>query len=178
MTENEKIVTRTVVLPDDLEIVKKLWFDYLSWGNNTMQELYGVHPHNPQETVAQDILQMSTFQPPHGQIILASYQGKIIGLGSLKSIKPQIGEIKRMFVDSSYRNMGVGRAVLEGLLDEAKKAGYKRIRLESPKFMKAAHSLYRNFGFKDIPVYPEVEIPEEFRPYLLFMELNVSDDDC
>jgi len=40
--------------------------------------------------------------------------------------------------------------------------------------MEAAHSLYRSFGFKDIEVYPEVEIPEAFRHYLLFMELDLS----
>jgi hypothetical protein len=40
--------------------------------------------------------------------------------------------------------------------------------------MEAAHALYRSFGFKNIPVYPEVEIPEEFRQYLLFMELDLS----
>ena len=44
MDKPEKVTTRTVVIPDDLEAVKKLWFDYLVWGNNKMQELYGVHP--------------------------------------------------------------------------------------------------------------------------------------
>ncbi|MBX9807290.1 MAG: hypothetical protein K2X95_05795, partial [Flavobacteriaceae bacterium] len=31
-----------------------------------------------------------------------------------------------------------------------------------------------SFGFNDIPVYDEVEIPEEFRQYLLFMELDLA----
>jgi len=174
MDKNEKVKTRAVVIPDDLEAVKKLWFDYLSWGNGRMQELYGVHPHNPKEAVEQDIQQISKFQPPYGQLILAFYEDKICGLGSLKSINPEIGEIKRMFVDPTIRRIGAGRAILEGLIEEAKKAGYKKVRLDSPKFMEAAHSLYRSFGFKDIPVYPEVEIPEEFRQYLLFMELEIS----
>jgi hypothetical protein len=39
--------------------------------------------------------------------------------------------------------------------------------------MEAAHSLYRSFGFQDISAYPEVEIPKEFRQYLLFMELDL-----
>jgi ribosomal protein S18 acetylase RimI-like enzyme len=79
-----------------------------------------------------------------------------------------------MYVDPSFRRIGAGRAILESLILEAKKAGYKNIRLDSPKFMEAAHALYRSFGFMDIPVYPEVEIPEEFRQYLLFMELDLS----
>jgi hypothetical protein len=60
------------------------------------------------------------------------------------------------------------------LINTAKKRGYRKLRLDSPKFMEAAHALYRSFGFNDIPVYPEVEIPEEFRRYLLFMELDLS----
>ncbi|MGM9509057.1 hypothetical protein ACS5NO_15085 [Larkinella sp. GY13] len=71
MNKSEKVKTRTVVIPDDLEAVKKLWFDYLVWGNDKMQELYGVHPHNPKEAVEQDIHQIDKFQPPYGQLILA-----------------------------------------------------------------------------------------------------------
>ncbi|GAB2557321.1 GNAT family N-acetyltransferase [Spirosoma areae] len=177
MNKSEKVKTRTVVIPDDLEAVKKLWFDYLVWGNDKMQELYGVHPHNPKEAVEQDIQQISKFQPPYGQLILANYEGKVCGLGSLKSISSEIGEIKRMFVDPTSRRIGAGRAILKELLVEAKKVGYKKVRLDSPKFMEAAHSLYRSFGFRDIDAYPEMEIPVEFKDYLLFMELDLTDED-
>lgn len=175
MDKNSSVEIRNVVVPDDIEVVKKLWFDYLVWGNNNMQMLYGVHPHNPNEQVELDILQINKFQPPYGQLILAIYESKVCGVGSLKSINSEIGEIKRMFVDPTTRRVGAGRAILEGLLNEAKKVGYKKVRLDSPKFMGAAHSLYRSFGFKEIPVYPEVEIPEEFRQYLLFMELDLTE---
>ncbi len=176
MDKKEIVETRTLVLPDDIEAVRKLWFDYLVWGNDKMQELYGVHPNNPADAVEQDIQQISKFQPPYGQLILAIYQGKICGVGSLKSINSEIGEIKRMFVDPTIRRIGAGRAILEGLLTEAKKVGYKKVRLDSPKFLEAAHSLYRSFGFRDIEAYPEMEMPAEFKDYLLFMELDLTED--
>ena len=78
-----------------------------------------------------------------------------------------------MYVDPSFRQIRAGRAILQSLLNAAKKLGYKKVRLDSPKFMEAAHSLYRSVGFKEIPVYDEVEIPEAFRQYLLFMEIDV-----
>lgn len=106
--------------------------------------------------------------------MLAIHEGKICGLGSLKSINKEIGEIKRMYVDPTFRRIGAGRAILEGLLSEAKKAGYTKVRLDSPKFMDKAHSLYRSFGFQNIEPYPEMEIPEEFKDYLLFMELDLE----
>ena len=98
---------------------------------------------------------------------------KPCGIGCLKSINEEIGEIKRMYINPSFRKIGAGRAILQSLLNAAKEKGYRNVRLDSVKFMEAAHSLYRSFGFKDIPAYPEVEIPEEFRQYLLFMELDL-----
>jgi GNAT superfamily N-acetyltransferase len=172
--KNSIVQVRDVILPDDLSDVKRLWLEYLTWGNDEMQSLYGVHPHNPQEAVEQDIELIGKFLPPYGRLMLAINDGKACGLGSLKSINEEIGEIKRMYVDPSFRRIGAGRAILRGLLFEAEKAGYKKVRLDSPKFMTKAHSLYRSFGFRDIEAYPEVEIPEEFREYLLFMELDLE----
>ena len=81
-----------------------------------------------------------------------------------------------MFVDPGFRRIGAGRAILEGLLKAAKKAGYHKVRLDSPRFMEAAHALYRSFGFRDIAAYPEMEIPEAFIDYMVFMELDLRKD--
>ena len=160
--------------PDDIESVRQLWTNYLTWGNDNMQKLYGVHPHNPVEQVDQDIKMIDKFLPPNGRMMIAKFDEKACGIGCLKSIDEEIGEVKRMFVDPSFRKIGAGQAILQSLINAARETGYKKVRLDSPKFMEAAHALYRKFGFKDIPVYPEVEIPEAFRKYLLFMELDLS----
>jgi len=171
MSNTSKLEVRDAKLPDDIGSIRQLWFDYLTWGNDNMQKLYGVHPHHPKETVEQDILMIKKFLPPDGRLMLAFIDNHACGIGCLKSINDEIGEIKRMYVDPSFRKVGAGRGILQSLVNAAKERGYKKIRLDSPKFMEAAHSLYRSFGFKDIPVYSEVEIPEQFRQYLLFMEL-------
>jgi len=170
---NTVIEIRDAKLPNDVDNIKQLWTDYLTWGNDKMQLLHGVHPHNPSEAVEQDIKMIAKFLPPNGRLILAFVDEKACGIGCLKSINSTIGEIKRMYVDPSFRNIGAGRAILQSLLTAAKEAGYKKVRLDSPKFMEAAHVLYRSVGFKDIPVYAEVEIPEAFRQYLLFMEIDL-----
>ena len=114
------------------------------------------------------------FLPPYGRLMLAFVDNNACGIGCLKSIDDEIGEVKRMYVNPTFRKIGAGRAILQSLINAAKETGYSKIRLDSPKFMQAAHALYRSFGFKKIPVYPEVEIPEAFRKYLLFMELDLS----
>ena len=176
MDKKEKVITRTIHLPDDIGTVKSLWLNYLTWGNDKMQELYGVHPHNPTEAVEEDIRAINKFQPPYGQLIVAVYQGNVCGLGGLKSISPEIGEIKRMFVDPAFRGIGAGRVILKGLLVEAKKMGYQKVRLDSIKFMESAHSLYRSVGFRDIEPYPESEILAAFKDYMVFMELDLSEN--
>ena len=170
---NTVIEIRDAKLPNDVDCIKKLWTDYLTWGNEQMQLLHGVHPHNPSVAVEQDIKMIDKFLPPNGRLILAFVDDKACGIGCLKSINDDIGEIKRMYVDPSFRKVGAGRAILQSLLTAAKEAGYKKVRLDSPKFMTAAHSLYRSVGFTEIPVYAEVEIPEAFRQYLLFMEIDL-----
>lgn len=174
MNANSAVKIREVRLPDDIDSVRQLWIEYLTWGNDNMQMLYGVHPHNPSEQVDQDIKMIAKFLPPNGRLGLAFIDDNACGIGCLKSINEEIAEIKRMYVNPSFRKVGAGRAILQSLLNSAKEIGYKKVRLDSPKFMEAAHSLYRSFGFKDISVYPEVEIPEEFRQYLVFMELDLS----
>ena len=173
MSNNAAVEIREVKLPNDIDAVRQLWTDYLVWGNDKMQMLYGVHPHNPVEQVEQDIKMIDKFLPPHGRLVLAFIGNNVCGTGCLKSINNETGEIKRMYVDPTFRKLGAGRTILQSLINEAKETGYKKVRLDSPKFMEAAHSLYRGFGFKDILVYPEVEISEDFRQYLLFMELEL-----
>ena len=174
MNNNSVVEIREAKLPNDIDFVRQLWTDYLTWGNDNMQKLYGVHPHNPKEAVEQDVKMIDKFLPPNGHLMLAFIDNNACGIGCLKSINDEIGEIKRMYVNPSFRKIGAGRAILQSLINAAKETGYKKVRLDSPKFMEAAHLLYRSFGFKDISAYPEVEIPEEFRQYLLFMELDLS----
>lgn len=174
MNTNSVVETHDAQLPNDIDCIKQLWTDYLTWGNDNMQLNYGVHPHIPKEQVKQDIEMIDKFLPPNGRLILAFVDNKACGIGCLKGINEEIGEIKRMYVDPSFRKIGAGHEILQSLLNAAKEAGYRKVRLDSPKFMEAAHSLYRSAGFKDIPVYEEVEIPEAFRQYLLFMEMDLS----
>ena len=124
--------------------------------------------------VTYDIASISKFQPPEGLLLLAFQNKNAFGIGCLRRIDEKIAEIKRMYVDPSFRGVGAGRSILQHLVVAAKEAGYKKVRLDSPKFMAAAHALYKSLGFSEIPEYAESEIPPEFRKHLLFMELELD----
>jgi hypothetical protein len=59
---------------------------------------------------------------------------------------------------------------VEALLAEAQTIGYTTVRLDSTRFMAAAHSLYRSVGFHEIEPYSESEIPPELHHRWVFME--------
>jgi hypothetical protein len=70
MNKNSVVEVREANLPHDVDAIRQLWTDYLIWGSNKMQTLYGVHPHNPKEAVEQDITMIDKFLPPHGRLCL------------------------------------------------------------------------------------------------------------
>lgn len=177
MTSVPSLTVRGAELPDDLGTIRRLWTAYLTWGNDEMQARHGVHPHSPRETVEQDIASIAKFLPPEGFLALALAGDQPCGIGCLRQIGSGIGEIKRMYVDPSFRRLGTGSAILKCLLNASRDAGHEKVRLDSPHFMTAAHALYRSFGFEEIGAYPESEIPDEFKPYLLFMEKDMGQSD-
>ena len=75
-----------------------------------------------------------------------------------------------MYVRPDFRGTGLGRALLDALLAEARQVGYATIRLDSAGFMKTAHALYRAAGFEEIEPYPESEIPPDFQKHWVFMQ--------
>lgn len=107
-------------------------------------------------------------------MVLAWQGGDAFGVGCLRGIALDIGEIKRMYVEPAQRGTGAGWALLDGLIAAAREAGYARLQLDSLDFMTDAHRLYRRHGFEPIEAYPEGKIPEDLRAWWVFMERPVS----
>jgi len=62
-------------------------------------------------------------------------------------------ELKRIYVSSSFRLLGLGQKLLDTAIDFAKSVGYSRMFLDSSKMLYAARALYLKNGFADIPRY-------------------------
>ncbi len=160
---------REAVLPRDLQAIRSLWTDYLSWGNAELEARHGFRL-PVTEAIERDIANIAKFQPPSGHIYLAFVENEAVGIACMQQIGPTTAEVKRMYVRPASRREGLGRSMLEQMLEAAKSTGYRSIRLDSPDFMTAAHAFYRSSGFQDIPPYPESEIPDEYKGYWVFME--------
>ena len=94
------------------------------------------------------------YAPPQGRLLLAEFSGKPAGCVALHPLQPDIAEMKRLYVRPEFRGKGVGVALTNAILREAKKIGYQRLRLDTIQpLMSDAIAMYRRFGFYEIAPY-------------------------
>ena len=100
-----------------------------------------------------------------------SEAGELMGCGALKVLSARHGEIKSMRTADAHRRKGVGRAVLEHIVREARARGYTRLSLETgaqPAF-ESARTLYADHGF--LPTGPFGDYREDPNSTFMTREL-------
>ncbi len=150
--------------------IRELFWEYLQWANARVIEEFNVS-FDIATMLEGDMQNLDKFMPPHGRLLLGYIEENLAGIACLKALTPGIGEVKRMYVRPNHRKAGLGRALLNHLLEEARDIGYQLVRLDSARFMQEAHQLYRSCGFKEIAAYEGSEIPKEFQGNWVFMEI-------
>ena len=97
------------------------------------------------------------YAPPRGALLLARVDGALAGCCALRPMDssdyPNAAEMKRLFVRKAFRGFGLGRQLTEAILDEARRAGYSSVLLDTLDEMEAARALYEDLGFEEIPPY-------------------------
>jgi putative acetyltransferase len=94
------------------------------------------------------------YTPPEGRLLLAEYDGQIAGCIALHKIEPAICEMKRLYLRPQFRGKGLGRALADRIIAEARQIGYERMRLDTVEpVMKDAVAMYRRIGFREIGPY-------------------------
>jgi len=100
---------------------------------------------------------------PEGQLMLALVDGGIAGCGAFAPLHdadyPNACEMKRLYVRPAFRRFGLGRIIAQALLDDARRAGYSTMLLDTLDDMEAARELYATLGFHEIPPYYFNPIP-------------------
>jgi putative acetyltransferase len=76
---------------------------------------------------------------------------QLAGCGALKELDPTHGEVKSMRTAASCLRQGVASTLLEHIIAEGKRRGYRRLSLEtgSMAYFEPARSLYRKAGFRE-----------------------------
>jgi len=94
------------------------------------------------------------YAAPEGRLLLAVYEGQLAGCVALHPLDPDVCEMKRLYLRPQFRGKGLGRALADRIIAEARHIGYHRMRLDTVEpVMKDAVALYRKLGFKEIAPY-------------------------
>jgi len=93
------------------------------------------------------------YAAPHGCILLATHEERIVGCVGLRKWDETVCEMKRLYVIPELRGKRIGRRLAEAVIVKARETGYKRVRLDTLSSMRAANQLYASLGFCLIEPY-------------------------
>ena len=122
------------------------------------------------QDLTRELESLSTaYGPPFGGFLLATKAEAFLGCGGFRKVTASDCEMKRLYVVPAGRGAGVGAALAGGLIEEARRAGYRRMLLDSLPSMAPAQALYRSLGFRPTTPYRYNPVPGT-----TFMELPLE----
>jgi putative acetyltransferase len=129
------------------------------------EHLDDMQRHSPPESI--HALDLDKLRRPEITFWTVWQDGALLGCGAIKQLDATHAEIKSMRTSLHHRRKGVAARMLQHLLDEAGRRGYRRLSLEtgSPAAFAPARELYARFGF--VPCGPFADYVED--PYSVFM---------
>lgn len=94
---------------------------------------------------------------PRGALLMARINGELVGCCALRPLDnvdyPNACEMKRLYVRKAYRQLGIGRQLVEAIMDCARQADYDCVLLDTLSDMESARALYQDLNFEEIPPY-------------------------
>ena len=125
---------------DDIDVVRELFLEY---GRSLGVDLSFQDFDREVESLPGD----------YDPILLARWNDEVAGCVALRAIDSAVCEMKRLYVRPQFRGKNIGRSLAETVIAEARRRGFKRMRLDTLPTMREAMPLYESLGFVDIPPY-------------------------
>lgn len=112
------------------------------------EHLDDMRRHSPPESV--HALDLDKLRVPEVTFWSAWLDEALVGCVAIKRLDPLHGEIKSMRTAAAHRRKGVARRLMEHVLKEAGRRGYRRLSLETgaPAAFEPARALYAQYGFE------------------------------
>jgi putative acetyltransferase len=132
--------------------------------------LAGMHATSPPGHVFS--LDLSGLKAPSVTVWSARRGDAVLGIGALKQLDAEAGEVKSMRTHPDHARMGVGAAILERIIHEARARGLRTLSLEtgSGEAFEPALALYRRRGFVDGAAFADYEKS----PFNQFLHLSLD----
>jgi phosphinothricin acetyltransferase len=96
---------------------------------------------------------------PRHPVIVTEAAGTVVGWASLNQFNPRpayqhVADFS-VYVDRDWRGKGVGRRLLEAVIELAREIGYHKMVLSAFPFNQAGVALYERLGFRTVGIYKE-----------------------
>ena len=83
--------------------------------------------------------------PSEGEILVAIIDNKVVGMVAYHRLTDTCCEMKRLYVKPECRGMKLGEKLIQNIISNSVKAGYKEMVLDTIKPLKSAIYLYKKF---------------------------------
>lgn len=125
--------------PSEIEDARRLFRDYEAYLNEDLcfqsfeEELAGLP---------------GKYAPPGGALLIAIDKDRMVGCVGLRELADGVCELKRLFVRSEARGLGVGRKLATQIIAVARSLGYTLMRIDTLERLTEAMRLYETLGFR------------------------------
>ncbi|MBZ5622566.1 MAG: GNAT family N-acetyltransferase [Acidobacteriia bacterium] len=99
------------------------------------------------------------YAPPGGRLAMALMEGEPAGCAALRQVDVERCEAKRLYVRPKFRGCGLGRALLDWVIGEARGMGYREMVADTMPVMAQALEMYGRMGFERTDAYAENPTP-------------------
>ena len=99
------------------------------------------------------------YGPPGGCMYLVYVDDALAGCVGMKPLGEKCAELKRLYVRPAFRGHHLGEVMLRRILEDARVAGYKKLRLDTLPTLRTALALYQRLGFQETEAYYDCLIP-------------------
>jgi len=138
--------------------------DFISISKQWLEQYVSVEPedlkilNNPQETVLDK----------GGNIFFARYNDKVIGTVAMIKLNQNIFELAKLGVAEQYKGLKIGSLLMKAGLDFAEQSGADKVILYTNRKLVPAISLYRKFGFVEIPLENNKYVESDMKMEIMF----------
>lgn len=136
----ETAITIRPYTTEEKDLIKKFNYEWL-------EKYFYVEPN--------DVIQLSDPEAEiiakGGYIYYAYYNGEPAGTSSLMKLNDDVYELAKMAVTDAFKGKGIGNALIEHCIEEARLKGATTLILYSNTKLTAAINLYKKYGFREIP---------------------------
>jgi len=99
------------------------------------------------------VVDPAEFLPPAGLFLVAEVDGVPAGCGAWRALPTGEAEIKRVYVEPSFRRRGLAQLIVAALEDGAARAGHASVVLNTGQEQPEALALYAMLGYVPVPGY-------------------------